>query len=113
MIENYIDTLKIHKLTQEQYETALANGQIDEHALYLTPDGEEDRIDPVALREELDIMQGILSNVVNIHEDQTITGIKTFEGGLAIGPEGSGLFLEYDATEGAIRFTFPAAMASE
>lgn len=36
-IEN-LSTLKIHKLTQEQYERELAAGRIDENALYLTPD---------------------------------------------------------------------------
>lgn len=33
-----ISTLKIHKLTQTQYDRALAAGNIDENALYLTPD---------------------------------------------------------------------------
>lgn len=38
MITTNLSTLKIHKLTQEQYDTAVANGTIDENALYLTPD---------------------------------------------------------------------------
>lgn len=33
-----VSTLKIHKLTQAQYNRELANGNIDETALYLTPD---------------------------------------------------------------------------
>ena len=33
-----ISTLKIHKLSQEQYERELAAGNIDENALYFTPD---------------------------------------------------------------------------
>lgn len=37
-----ISTLKIHKLTQEQYDRELAAGRIDETALYLTPDEEND-----------------------------------------------------------------------
>ena len=32
-----LTTLKIHKLTQAQYDRELANGSIDENALYLTP----------------------------------------------------------------------------
>ena len=40
-IEN-LSTLKIHKLTQEQYDRELAAGRIDEDALYLTPDEEID-----------------------------------------------------------------------
>ena len=37
-----LQTLKIHKITKEQYEEELANGTIDENALYLTPDEEVD-----------------------------------------------------------------------
>ena len=37
-----ISTLKIHKLTQEQYDEQLANGTIDENAIYLTPNEEVD-----------------------------------------------------------------------
>ena len=38
MITENISTLKIHKLTQEQYDRELEAGRIDETALYLTPD---------------------------------------------------------------------------
>lgn len=38
MITENVSTLKIHKLTQEQYDRELAAGNIDETALYLTPD---------------------------------------------------------------------------
>ena len=38
MITENLSTLKIHKLTQEQYDRELASGRIDENALYLTPD---------------------------------------------------------------------------
>lgn len=38
MITENLSTLKIHKLTQAQYNRALAAGNIDENALYLTPD---------------------------------------------------------------------------
>ena len=37
MTTENLSTLKIHSLTQEQYERALAAGQIDETAIYLTP----------------------------------------------------------------------------
>ena len=40
MITENVSTLKIHKLTQEQYNTALAAGNLDENALYLTPDAD-------------------------------------------------------------------------
>ena len=42
MITENLSTLKINKLTQEQYERELAAGNIDETALYLTPDEEID-----------------------------------------------------------------------
>lgn len=40
MIINNLSTLKIHKLTQAQYDREVANGTIDENAIYLTPDEE-------------------------------------------------------------------------
>lgn len=44
MIVENVSTLKIHKLTQEQYDRELADGNIDENALYLTPDEDAERI---------------------------------------------------------------------
>ena len=38
MITENLSTLKIHKLTQEQYERELKEGRIDPNAIYLTPD---------------------------------------------------------------------------
>ena len=38
MITQNLQTLKIHKLTQEQYDRELAAGNIDPNAIYLTPD---------------------------------------------------------------------------
>lgn len=35
---NFLSTLNIHKLSQEEYDQAVADGTIDENALYLTPD---------------------------------------------------------------------------
>jgi hypothetical protein len=42
LITENLSTLKIHKLTQAQYDRELAAGRIDENALYLTPDEEVD-----------------------------------------------------------------------
>ena len=42
MITENLSTLKIHKLSQEQYERELAAGRLDENAIYLTPDEEVD-----------------------------------------------------------------------
>ena len=38
LITENLSTLKIHKLTQEQYDRELVAGRIDSNALYLTPD---------------------------------------------------------------------------
>lgn len=38
MFTELLSTLKIHKLTQSQYDRELVAGNIDENALYLTPD---------------------------------------------------------------------------
>ena len=38
MTTENLSTLKIHKLSQEQYDRELAAGRIDENAIYLTPD---------------------------------------------------------------------------
>jgi hypothetical protein len=40
LITENLSTLKIHKLTQAQYDRELEEGRIDENALYLTPDEE-------------------------------------------------------------------------
>lgn len=37
MIENNVSELKIHKLTQAQYDREFENGTLDENAWYLTP----------------------------------------------------------------------------
>lgn len=42
MITENLSTLKIHKLTKEQYDREFEAGRIDENALYLTPDEEMD-----------------------------------------------------------------------
>ena len=62
MITENLSTLKIHKLTQEQYDREFDNGRIDETALYLTPD-----------------------DSVDLASAQTITGVKTFSNGITIG----------------------------
>ena len=46
-----LSTLKIHKLSREQYERELAANRIDESALYLVPDEEEGSMSPVILEE--------------------------------------------------------------
>jgi hypothetical protein len=45
LITENLSTLKIHKLTQEQYDRELEAGRVDENALYLTPYEETDLSD--------------------------------------------------------------------
>lgn len=66
-----IPTLKIHKMSQEQYEQALANGAIDESALYLTPD--EDGYTQVEIDE---IMSG-KADVAHTHTIDNVTNLQT------------------------------------
>ena len=42
MITENLSTLKIHKLSQEQYDREFAAGNIDNSAIYLTPDTSAD-----------------------------------------------------------------------
>lgn len=59
-----LSTLKIHKLTQAEYDQKLADGTLDENALYLTPDEEID-LSSYVTAEELDTK----ADVNHIHED--------------------------------------------
>lgn len=40
MITENVSTLKIHKLTQEQYNREFENGTLEESSMYLTPEVE-------------------------------------------------------------------------
>ena len=64
MITENLTTLKIHKLTQEQYERELAAGNIDENALYLTPDdGNSETLEDVvyAAEESVDTFAEVIN----------------------------------------------------
>ena len=61
MITENLSTLKIHKLSQAQYDRELAAGRIDENALYLTPDEEID-LSGYATKEELNTKANISHN---------------------------------------------------
>ena len=59
MITESLSTLKIHKLTQAQYDRELAAGNIDPNALYLTPDETQNYVYVV------DIVNDLTTDVVN------------------------------------------------
>jgi hypothetical protein len=64
MITENLSGLKIHKLTQEQYDRERAAGRLDENAIYLTPE-EEFNLSEYAL----------LSDVEGIYETKTDAAI--------------------------------------
>lgn len=72
MITENLSTLKIHKLTQAQYDRELAAGNIDENALYLTPDEEID-LSGYATIEQLDTK----ANISHSHAVTDITNLQT------------------------------------
>ena len=58
MITKDIPTVQIHKLTQAQYDTAKAAGNIDENAIYLTPDEGAD-MSNYYTKEEIDALMTV------------------------------------------------------
>ena len=64
-----LSTLKINKLSQEQYDRELANGNIDENAIYLTPDTDLDLAEvEQTLKEqsdEIEVVKGDLTSHTN------------------------------------------------
>ena len=67
IIEN-LSTLKIHKLTQEQYDRELSADKLDENALYLTPDKEID-LSPYVTKEQIDSIE-----LITVDDIDTICG---------------------------------------
>ena len=71
MILQNLSTLKIHKLSQAQYDRELAAGRIDETAIYLVPDEGQD-IDLTAYEfitvEDIDNICGTIIQVANSSE---------------------------------------------
>ena len=71
MITENLSTLKIHKLTQEQYERELEAGRIDPSALYLTPEEDSPNI-YIQNEEPVDVEDGSLW--VDMDAEGTISG---------------------------------------
>lgn len=68
MITENLSTLKIHKLTQAQYERELEAGRIDPNALYLTPDEVID-LSKYVTKEELGAAIQEALNTIGFAED--------------------------------------------
>ena len=67
-----LSTLKIHKLTQEQYDNALAAGNIDPNALYLTPDEMSSASDYITIDQLDGFLDGKADSSHN-HDDEYYT----------------------------------------
>lgn len=85
-----LSTLKIHKLTQEQYEQEIENGTIDENALYLTPEEEIDLSGYVTV-EQLNDKANMshtheISDVNNLQVslDELLVDAKSYTDGIAL-----------------------------
>ena len=76
MIVENISTLKIHKLTQEQYDRELAAGNIDENAIYLTPD---EGVDLSAYAKTADVNAGLNTVYNSMNSIGEIDIAKLFE----------------------------------
>ena len=72
MITENLSTLKIYKLTQEQYDKRLEEGNIEENALYLTPDEAVD-LSGYATMEQLDEKADTshVHNITDVNELQS------------------------------------------
>lgn len=80
-VAEVLATLKIHKLTQEEYEQKLETGSLDDNALYLTPDEAID-LSPYATIEQLNAK----ADSEHTHEDIStlITNLNTLVGDVAV-----------------------------
>jgi hypothetical protein len=71
LITENLSTLKIHKLTQEQYEKELKEGRIDPNAIYLTPDDSDEEYNELLSR--IDILNNKINKKVDTDFATTIT----------------------------------------
>ena len=88
MLTENLSTLKINRLTQEQYDAALTNGSINANELYLTPDDNE--LDTSAFLRVTDVGSAVDVNPINADTLQgksasyfaTASNISTINGSL-------------------------------
>lgn len=65
MITENLSTLKIHKLTQEQYDRALAEGNINKNEFYLTPDTDSVSITKTEINNNGELIITLSDNTVS------------------------------------------------
>ena len=81
MITENLSTLKIHKLTNEQYEREFAAGNLDPNALYLTPDEKTD-LSKYATIDQLNTKadKNAVDNAINSLELEKVPTSRTING---------------------------------
>ena len=82
MITENLSTLKIHKLTQEQYVRELEAGRIDESAIYLTPYEEID-LSGYATQAQFDSLSSEIANKSSTGHKHTKSEITDFPTSMA------------------------------
>ena len=100
MITENLSTLKIHKLTQAQYDRELESGNIDANALYLTPDDasnikqiETNKNDIATLKQDVESYESL---TLGKHSDGLIYIFKNGS------PIGNGLEIQANVVEGDV-----------
>lgn len=77
MIEQNLSTLRIHKLSQAQYDNAKANGNLEENAIYITPE-DDSRIDEI--EENLNLTSVSLRGHIDDKENPHDVGLDDLAG---------------------------------
>lgn len=77
MIEQNLSTLRIHKLSQAQYDNAKANGGLEENAIYITPE-DDSRIDEI--EENLNLTSVSLRGHIDDKENPHDVGLDDLAG---------------------------------
>lgn len=111
MIEQNISLLKIHKLTQEQYERQVAADTVEENAIYLTPTPDVDNF-PVENSENLISSGGVFAALQNITTpDFSVTSVNGKTGDVELTAEDIGA-LDEGTLPNAINTALAQAKAS-
>lgn len=111
MIEQNIPLLKIHKLTQEQYERQVAANTVEENAIYLTPTPDVDNF-PIKDSENLISSGGVFEALQNIvAPDFSVTSVNGKTGDVELTPEDIGA-LDEETLPNAINTALSQAKTS-
>lgn len=111
MIEQNVPLLKIHKLTQEQYERQVAADAVEENAIYLTPALDVDNF-PIKNSENLISSGGVFAALQNITApDFSVTSVNGKTGDVELTPEDIGA-LDEETLPNAINTALAQAKAS-